>query len=176
MLTLTIKAEAAQTVTYTKGDIVDGTMEFRYITIVETKWTGLKTVAGQPKNGTYLKVGDQLSYADTTGGTNTTLSIGIGPTYGYSAGSVSFTIPLGKAVASKTFGVAKTANEKGYYLLKAKKKVKCTVKLSQYRTVRYTYDSSKKKSYYKATSDWGHTTLAKKSKEILKVYPMLVKQ
>lgn len=175
-VTMATRANAAQDVTYTKGDIVDGTMEFRYVTISETKWTGLKTVGGQPKKGTYLKAGDQLLWVNTKGNSNATLSIAIGATYGYASGSVSFTIPLGKVTSSGTTGVAKTATKNGYYLLKVNKQIKCTAKFSQYRTVSYTYDSKTKKHYYKPTSGWGHTTLIKKTQKELRANPQLVKQ
>lgn len=148
--------------------------QVRYITVVKDPvWTDLKTVAGQPTKGTYLKKGDALYYG-SSGGTNApiTLSVGVGATYGYGSASVSLSIPLGKASSSSYYGKILTASQSEYYLIKAKKEVQVTVVFEQYRrrdTINPYSDTGK-------WGAWGKAKVSSKKYKTIRTYSKLVKQ
>ncbi len=131
----------------------------RMLTTVESVWTPQLYLSGQPTNGTYLKAGDALMYLDS-GGVPATITIAIG----YKVASVSVSIPLGQV--SGSMGISKVASTAGYYKLAVKKYVKVTVITRQECTIG---------SYLAGSPIWT-TAWKRTSKEILKVYPVLIRQ
>ena len=92
--------------------------QWRFIFIdKDPKWTKLKTIQGQPKNGTYLKSGDSLFYGEN-GGKKVDISFGVGLSAQYEgvSASVTFSIPMGKAYDTY-YGKALKAHKDGYYVV-----------------------------------------------------------
>ena len=141
--------------------------QWRFIFIdKDPKWTKLKTIQGQPKNGTYLKSGDSLFYGEN-GGKKVDISFGVGLSAQYEgvSASVTFSIPMGKAYDTY-YGKALKAHKDGYYVIKAKKYIKPHIQLIQYR-------------YRKNGETWGKwstPTVYNKSYEVLQSYSVLVKK
>lgn len=144
------------------GDVVDGHMQYRYVTIVDTDWTKWKYVKGQPVNGYTLEKGANLFYYDVKGDTKDSITITAGAAY--KAFSVSMSIPLGEGGNTKVkdgfVGIAcEPVASKGKYKLRVKKNVRCTVKASQWRFVVY---DGKEKKYVPVSGkngEWGHTKI-----------------
>lgn len=156
---IAIPSTASATTTAGKPYISDN--EYcRIVTTVETRWTPQLYLSGQPTYGTYLKTGDSLNYVDS-GGVPATISIGIG----YKVANVSLSFPLGK-VSGSNVGISKVAASAGYYKLAAKKYVAVKIITRQECTIG---------SYLGGSPNWT-TAWQRIETEILKVYPVLVKQ
>ena len=160
---------AKDRIVYSKvyGYPTNDTEQWRFIDIdKEPRWTKLKTIEGQPKNGTYLKRGDALFYGEN-GGKKVNISFGIGLSAKYEGlnASVSFSIPMGKAY-NTYYGKALKADKNGYYVIKAKKYIKPHIQLIQYRR-------------RKSTESWGKWDEPKvhdKKYEALQSYSVLVEK
>ncbi|KAB1438689.1 hypothetical protein [Candidatus Galacturonibacter soehngenii] len=90
--------------------------------------------------------------------------MGLGVEYANVSASVSFDVPLGKTYNSY-YGKALKADSSGYYIIKAKKYIKPTIKFIQYR--------------HKKNGKWGSwekPSVYSKSYETVKSYSALVKQ
>ncbi len=111
------------------SDPTPGNTQHRFITITkDPAWTSYKYVSGQPTKGTYLEAGDGLYYGES-GGSKVSISFAI-----EYAGcvSVGFSVPIGK-MSNSYYGKFLKAKSKGFYKIKARKEIKPTIKLIQYR-------------------------------------------
>lgn len=141
----------------------DNSTQWRFIYVTkDSMWTKNKRISGQPQKGTYLKKGDFLYYSES-GGESCSLSFALGLSSGIFSGNVSISVPIGK-MGAVTTGTGLVAGSKGYYVIKAKKQVKPTITLIQYR----------KKNGNK-WGKWGRAQVYNKSYTVQKIKPSLYK-
>lgn len=133
-------------------------IEYQWLKTTETKWTSYKYVTSK---WYWLAKGDQLFYFESKGNP-TTVNVSVG----YGGSSVGVSVPLGKKCGPGE-GVAKTAKSKGYYKIKAKKKVFIDVRSTRTRRV----DANNK-----PISKWSKPYTTKKTYTVKNVYSKLIKK
>lgn len=136
--------------------------QWRYITVIkDAAWTPLTPLEGQPTNGTYVRVGDQLFNAKGSHRC-ASISFALGEKTGYEnmPASVTFKIPItgsNDMAGAGWHGVSKP----GYYTIDYTSNIKPTITLIQYRH---------KKNGYLESGEWGAW---EKAQVYLKTYETL---